>query len=224
MRFQKPLLLATLAATALVACDMSGVTDVLNVFKLKFASAGFDGPTINGPTLLEVADMLLPKTNIGGISLGGQGLSKTEVLGKYNLSMNFKVNADNSGNAERAQFGSSALKPVLLFRLNSETAQPCSVSVEPFSVSGGKVDSLKFPITIPLTAITSDIATKVLAGDSIPYFLSGIVKFNLMTPAGEIKSSDNAELHIVSDKVSTRPADGSGLSGSDLATLVGKLF
>lgn len=205
----------------LVGCNLS---ETMNIFKLGFSSNGYDGPTINGPSLARVAVMLMPKgTSVGGFKIeGGDGLSATQVLDSFKLGITFKVKADNSGNAEKAAFGTEFVKPKLQFHLLEKAATPINVEFKPFSVDGGQVVDLTFPVELPLTAITSpDLRKKLLKGDAIPYFLTGVLDFNLQGMDGVSKALDQVSVDLATDSIPTRPKDGSGAElGSALLTLL----
>lgn len=201
------ILLAACLPLALTSCQLS---ETLNVFKLKFSSNGYDGPSITGPSLTRVAVLMAPKTDfsLGGLSIGGYGLSARQVLDSFNIGITFKVNADNSGNSEKAAFGTDLVKPTLQFRMMSKSAAPIDVQFQPFSVDGGQVGALTFPVKIPLSAVTDDaIIKKVLAGDAIPYFLTGGLTFHLMGLDGKAGAADQVSVDLLTDSVPTRPSD-----------------
>ncbi|MBK9578084.1 MAG: hypothetical protein IPO40_13495 [Fibrobacteres bacterium] len=206
----------------LAGCDLS---ETLNIFKLGFSSNGYDGPTINGPSLLRTGQLLAPKnTSIGGVAFGvdGEGLSVTQVLDSFKLGITFKVKADNSGNSEKAAFGTDLVKPKLQFHLMDKSSTPIDVEFKPFSVDGGKVMDLTFPVELPVSMITSpDMRKKLLRGDAVPYFLSGVLSFDLKGLDGASKGLDNVTVELATDSIPTRPKDGSAAElGSALVDLL----
>ncbi|HNY30918.1 MAG TPA: hypothetical protein PKO15_08520 [Fibrobacteria bacterium] len=212
----------------LASCDLS---ETLNVFKLGFSSNGYDGPTINGPSLLRATQLLAPKNSIMKTPLGnvevalnGEGLSPSQVLDSFKLGITFKVKADNSGNSEKAAFGSDLVKPKLQFRLMDKASTPIEVEFKPFSVDGGKVTELTFPIELPLSTITEPaMRKKLLAGDKVPYFLAGVLAFDLKGVDGLSKATDQVSVDLATDSIPTRPKEGSGAElGSALVNLLSK--
>lgn len=205
----------------LAGCDLS---ETLNLFKLSFSSNGYDGPTINGPSLARVGVMLLPKgTSVGGFTIeGGDGLTAAQVLDSFKLGITFKVKADNSGNSEKASFGSELVKPKLQFRLMQKSATPIDVEFKPFSVDGGKVTELTFPVELPISTITSpEMRKKLLKGDAVPYFLSGVLAFDLKALDGASKATDQVSVDLATDSIPTRPKEGSSAElGSALVDLL----
>lgn len=174
------------AAFILASCSLLESTkEILNVLSVKFSEGS---PAVDGQTI----------TYSGGIL-------ETPSLDKFNLKMVFHVKADNSANSHRASFGSEAVKPVLNFRINSKTGQPISIPVAPFSVEGGSIADLQFPIEIPVTSIDRATARKIVDGDPIPYFLSGSVKFDLLEGTS-IRGSGSSDLDLSSGEISTRPS------------------
>lgn len=205
----------------LAGCNLS---ETMNIFKLGFSSNGYDGPTINGPSLARVGVMLMPKGgSVLGIKVeGGDGLTPTQILDSFKLGITFKVKADNSGNSERAAFGTDLVKPKLQFHLMDKSSAPIDVEFKPFSVDGGKVMDLTFPIELPLTTITSPaMRKKLLNGDAVPYFLTGVLAFDLKSLDGVSKGVDQVSLDLATDSIPTRPKDGSAAElGSALVNLL----
>jgi hypothetical protein len=188
------------------SCDsLNSAQQQLNIVDVNFQSAtpGSSGPALGGPS---VAQAILDYT------LGGE--SSTQVLGEYHLTDTFYVQGDNTGNQDTARFGTQAIQPVLLFRINDPNATPDSVTIPPFVVPGGQVANLKFAVQVPLTSINSSVIHKIIAGTSIPFYLSGTVKFDLVTPLGSVEGTSQTELQLASGSIPTR-------SGSmDLSSLL----
>lgn len=181
-----PLTALATASLFLGSCSLLDSTkELLNVLSVEFSEGS---PAVDGQTI----------TYSGGIL-------ETPSLDKFNLKMVFHVKADNSDNSHRASFGSEAVKPVLNFRINSKTSEPISAPVPPFSVDGGKIADLQFPVEIPVSAIDRATARKIVNGDPIPYFLSGSVKFDLLDGTS-IKGSGTSDLDLSSGEISTRPS------------------
>jgi hypothetical protein len=175
----------------LQSCSLlDSTSDLFNVFSVKFSEGS---PPVDGQTIVYSGSVL-----------------ETPSLDKFRFKMVFHVKADNSGNSQRAGFGSAALKPVLSFRVNTKSAAPISTTIEPFSVAGGEVGDLQFPIEIPLTSIDRAVLKRIVDGEAIPYFLSGSVKFDLLEGTS-IKGSGKSELDLASGAIATRPS--SSVSG-----------
>jgi hypothetical protein len=168
----------------MASCDLGQtLNEAFNVFSVKFSEGS---PAVDGQT----------------ITYSGAGLS----LSNFKFKMVFHVRADNSANSNKAAFGSSLVKPVLDFRINDKTrTDPISTTIEPFSVAGGQVSTLDFPIEIPITLIDRATVRSIINGDPIPYFLSGTVKFDLLDGT-TIKGSGNSALDLSSGSIPTRPS------------------
>ena len=187
MRTKHLLLMAFTAMSFLLAsCSLTDATgDMLNVFSVKFSEAS---PAVDGQNV----------TYSGGIL-------ETPSLDKFRFKMVFHVKADNSKNSGKAVFGSDAVKPVLNFRINSKSAVPLSTPVPAFTVAGGAIADLAFPIEVPATVIDRAVLRKIVNGDPLPYFLSGTVKFDLLEGT-TLKGSGASELDLTSGEISTRPS------------------
>lgn len=186
MRIKHVSLAALLASSLLLAsCSlMDSAGDLFNVFSVEFSEGS---PAMDGQTIVYSG-----------------GPFETPSLDKFKFKMVFHVKADNSKNSYKAGFGSQAAKPILKFRINSKASEPISTTIEPFSVAGGKIENLDFPIEVPLTLIDRAMIRKIIDGDPIPYFLSGAIRFDLLEGTS-IKGSSSSELDLTSGAVSTRP-------------------
>jgi hypothetical protein len=170
----------------LSSCDLlDSVGEAFNVFSVKFSEAS---PAVDGQT----------------ITYSG-GLFDAPSLDKFRFKMVFHVKADNSANSDKAAFGTSLVKPILNFRISSKSNEPISATIEPFSVEGGSVKNLDFPVEIPVTVIDRTMLRNIMNGNPIPYFLSGTVKFDLLQGTS-IKGSGTSELDLTSGEISTRPS------------------
>lgn len=192
-----PAVLLVSLAFLLGACSLleSG-SEMLNVAKVEFSEGS---PAVDGQN----------------VTYSGSLLS-TPSLDKFHFRMVFHVKADNSKNTGKAVFGSDAVKPILNFRINSKTGAPISTPIPSFSIEGGAVQDLDFPIEIPLTLIDRAMARKIINGDPIPYFLSGTLNFELLEGTA-LKGAGKSELDLTSGEISTRP------SGSVTSLLSGLL-
>ncbi len=200
-----------LGATGILAsCDLGeSIQEVFNVASVSFSSAdpAYDGPRIGGPSW---------STSFLNYTLGG--MTKNQVLGQYYLDLTFKVNADNSKNTQKASFGQT-VRPLLRLRMNDKNATSYVESeMAPFSVEGGQVGALEFPVRIPLTQIDRTTLGKILDGDDIPYFLSGTLNFNLLEGT-TIKGSGKSEIDLATGAIPTRSKDGD-LDLSQLGSLL----
>ena len=201
---------ACILPALLGSCSLlDSASQYLNIVDVKFSeeNPASSGPSIGGPDVNDAVDQAT--TDILPTLVGGKGwsLSRTKdtLLGEYYLTDTFFVKGDNTGNTDTARFGTSLAKPVLLFRIGSRDAKPDSVTIEPFVVPGGQTADLKFPLSIPLTSVPSSVLDSIASGDSIPYYLTGTVKFELRTPAGTISGSSQSEIDLASGKIPTRP-------------------
>lgn len=200
-----------LGATGILAsCDLGeSIQEVFNVASVSFSSAdpAYDGPRIGGPSW---------STSFFNYTLGG--MTKNQVLGQYHLDLTFKVKADNSKNTQKASFGQT-VRPLLRLRMNDKNATSYVESeMAPFSVEGGQVGALEFPVRIPLTQIDRTTLGKILDGDDIPYFLSGTLNFNLLEGT-TIKGSGKSEIDLATGAIPTRSKDGD-LDLSQLGSLL----
>lgn len=174
-----------LMALGLSACNLLEDGGALaNVFKVKFSEGS---PAVDGQNVAYTGSVLSPS------------------LEKFKFKMVFHVKADNSGNKEKAAFGTDAIKPVLNFRINSKSGTPIATPIPAFAIEGGAISDLAFPIEIPLTAIDKAMIRKIINGDPIPYFLSGTVKFDLLEGTA-VRKSGTSELDLSSGEISTRPS------------------
>ncbi len=199
-----------LGATGMLAsCDLGqSIQEVLNVASVSFSSAdpAYDGPRIGGPNWA-----------VSALALALGGKTKSQIMGEYYLDLTFKVKADNSKNTQKASFGQT-VRPLLRLRMNDKNAASYIESeMAPFSVDGGQVGALEFPVKIPLTQIDKTTLGKILDGDDIPYFLSGTLNFNLLEGT-TIKGSGKSEIDLATGAIPTRP-DGD-LDLSKIGTLL----
>lgn len=192
------------------------VPGVLAVFPFLFAGCSL---TDSGSALLNTASV---KFSEGSPPVDGQDVSYsgslfgTPSLDKFALTLVFHVKADNSRNTGRASFGSDAVKPVLNFRIDSRQSDPIAAPIPAFSVPAGVVQDLQFPVAIPLTLIDKAVIRKIIAGDPIPYFLTGTIQFQLFEGTA-LKGSGESDIDLASGEISTRP------SGSVVSLLSGLL-
>jgi len=199
--------LAIAGSAMLSSCSLlDSVSEVLNVADVDFSSAdpSYTGPTVGGPSWITAAAQLLLPTIAGG-------KTKEQVLAQYHLDITYHVKADNSKNTKKASFGTS-VHPILDFRMNSKTAEPISASLDPFSVDAGQVKSMDFPVQIPLTSIDRTILKQILNGESIPYFLSGRLNFDLLDGL-TIQGTGIADVDLATGAIPTRPTGDVDLAG-----------
>jgi hypothetical protein len=197
MRIKIPAwILAAALPFLLGACALldSG-SELLNVAKVEFSEGT---PAVDGQTV----------TYTGG-------LLSTPSLDKFRFKMVFHVKADNSGNSGRAVFGSDAVKPVLNFRIQSKSGAPISAPIPAFSVEGGAVTDLEFPIEVPFTHIDKAVARKIIDGDPIPYFLSGTLAYEVFQGTS-LEGAGKTEVDLASGEISTRPSGSVTTLLSDL--------
>lgn len=167
------------------ACSLvDQANQAMNVASVKFSEGS---PAVDGQTIDYTGSLLSPS------------------LDKFKLKMVFHVKADNSANGGKASFGSDAVRPILNLRIDSRSNTPISTPVPAFSVAGGEVATLDFPIEVPISAIDRATARKIVDGDPIPYFLSGTLKFDLLDGT-TLKGTGTSDLDLASGEISTRPS------------------
>lgn len=178
-----------------IACDpLDAASGAINVASVKFSEGT---PAVDGQTIAYA----------GGLPPS---------LDKFKLKMSFHVKADNSGNSGKAAFGSDDVHPIVELHINSRSALPIQTPIPSFSIAGGAVEDLVFPIEIPLTALDKATARKISGGDPIPYFLTGKLKFDILEGT-TLRGASVADLDLASGEIETRP------SGSVAALLAGLL-
>jgi hypothetical protein len=192
---------AFLLASLLGSCNLlDAASQYANIVNVKFSEEdpASSGPSIGGPDVSTAIVQFATPSYLGG-------KTASEIMGEYYLTDTFYVRGDNTGNSDTARFGSETVKPVLLFRIDDPNSlTPVSATIDPFVVPGGQKADLKFPVKIPLTSIPSSVLHEIAYGDSIAYYLSGTVKFDLVTPAGTISGTSQSELSLASGKIPTR--------------------
>lgn len=172
-------------ALLLGGCSLvDSANEALNVASVKFSEGS---PAVDGQNIDYTGSLLTPS------------------LEKFKLVMVFHVKADNSANSGKAAFGTDALKPILNLRINSRSGTPISTPIPAFSVEGGAIATLDFPIEVPVTAIDNATARRIVNGDPIPYFLTGSLKFDLLDGT-TLKGTGTSEVNLASGEISTRPS------------------
>jgi hypothetical protein len=178
--------LACLSALLFPACNLKDAdSGLLNAARVDF-SAG--SPAVDGQT----------------VTYSG-GLLTTPSLDKFQLRMVFHVKADNSRNSGKAVFGTDAVQPVLNFRILSKANAPVAAPIPSFSIAGGAVEDLEFPVAIPLALLDKSVVRRIVDGEPIPYFLSGALQFELLEGT-VLKGTGKSELDLTSGEIATRPS------------------
>jgi hypothetical protein len=142
---------------------------------------------------------------VDGQNIVYSGNSLTPGLGDFKLKMVFHVKADNSANSGKAAFGTDAIQPILKLRINSRSSDPIAAPIPSFSVDGGAITTLAFPIEIPVSSIDRATLRKIVNGEAIPYFLSGTLKFDLLDGT-TLNGTGSSTLDLASGEISTRPS------------------
>ncbi len=169
----------------LAGCSLADkANEAMNVASVEFSEGS---PAVDGQNIEYTGSLLSPS------------------LEKFKLVMVFHVKADNSGNSGKAAFGTYALKPILNLHINSRSGAPISTPIPAFSVEGGAIANLDFPIEVPITVIDNATAREIANGDPIPYFLTGSLKFDLLD-GPTLKGTGSSELDLASGEISTRPS------------------
>ncbi len=196
------------------SCSLfDSATEALNLLHVNFSSddPAYSGPTVGGPSWVTAAAQLALPSGWPG------SLTKEQVLGEYYLELTFRVRADNSQNSQRAAFP-KAITPALNIYINSKSNTPVKWTMDTFSIEGGQVKPMFFPVHIPLDLIDRTVLRQILNGDKIPYFLTASLDFNLMEGL-TIKGTGVAEVDLASGAIPTRPS-----GDIDLAGMASKLF
>ena len=140
---------------------------------------------------------------------------------KYGVNLAFGLGADNSGNSDSAAFPAKA--GLSLFVQEKTDANKTTTELKPFGVSAGAVDTIPVVIPVPLSVLPDASFQSMLRGDSIPYFLTGRLGFDLKAPTGDVISSHETDMDIATSKIATRPSDFSVDAFLDVvSTYVGK--
>jgi hypothetical protein len=168
-----------------MACNpLDAASEALNVASVKFSEGS---PAVDGQDIAYTGSRLSPS------------------LDKFKFKMVFHVKADNSGNRGKAAFGSDAIHPIVELHINSRSALPVQTPIPSFEIAGGAVETLDFPIEIPLTALDKATARKIANGDPVPYFLTGSLKFDVLD-GSTLKGTGVSHLDLASGEIETRPS------------------
>lgn len=215
--------LRTVAALGITVAFLSACSDLasmLNIFLVRFFYAGGgvgslivpselrDGATVYSSPLstagLAAASRLVSK----GITTTPAGLGAYFAdKSKYGVNLSFGLGADNSGNSDSAAFPAKA--GLSLFVQEKLEANKTTTELKPFGVSAGAVDTIPVVIPVPLSVLPDASFQSMLRGDSIPYFLTGRLGFDLKAPTGDVISSHETDMDIATSKIATRPSDSS---------------
>ncbi|MCB9496182.1 MAG: hypothetical protein H6686_04755 [Fibrobacteria bacterium] len=205
-----------LAAILLGAC--SDVMSALNIFLVKFFYGGGGLASLILPQEIRYAATAYSNpTSVAGLNaiseLVKRGISTTpsgllahfKDPNLYGMNLAFGLGADNSGNNDKASFPAAA--GLNLFVQERSNANKITTGLQPFSVAGGKVDTIPVSIPVTLAALPSSTFQSMLKGDAIPYWVSGSLGFELKSPTGEVLSTHNTEMDLATENIETRPDD-----------------
>lgn len=171
--------------TVLGGCNLlDSANNAINVASVKFSEGS---PAVDGQDIVATGSPLSPS------------------LDNFKLKMVFHVKADNSANSGKAAFGSDALQPILNLRINSRSSTPIAAPIPAFSVDGGAITTLDFPIEVPVSVIDNATLHRIVNGDPIPYFLGGTLKFDLLDGT-TLKGTGSSTLDLAAGEISTRPS------------------
>lgn len=225
----------------LSAC--SDLAAMLNIFLVRFFYAGGGVGSLIVPTDLRSASTTYSACTSGNISgcttgalaLGLTSGTATAMLSgnfsalakqytdksKYGVNLAFGLGADNTGNSDSAAFPAKA--GLSLFVQEKLEANKTTTELKPFGISAGAVDTIPVVIPVPLSVLPDASFQSMLRGDSIPYFLTGRLGFDLKAPTGDVISSHETDMDIATSKIATRPSDASVDAFLDVvSTYVGK--
>lgn len=242
MNFSRLRSVVALAITVAFLSACSDLAAMLNIFLVRFFYAGGGVGSLTVPSDLRSAANTYTACTSGNISTCSSGAlalgltsSVTSMLkgdfsalakqytdkSKYGVNLAFGLGADNTGNGDSAAFPAKA--GLSLFVQEKLDANKTTTELKPFGVSAGAVDTIPVVIPVPLSVIPDASFQSMLRGDSIPYFLTGRLGFDLKAPTGEVISSNETDLDIATNKIATRPSDSSVESFLDVvSTYVGK--
>jgi hypothetical protein len=191
--------IAVLAGFVFMGCSLTdSLEQTANIAKVKFSGVGWSAQVKSESVMTMAFDM------------GAHG-SRYVLDHDVFLRMSYKVRADNSGNAGKAAFGSEAVKPVLNLYIQDVAKNPIQVTVEPFEIDSGAVDTVAFDFDIPFGTIynnSPDLISTILKGADIPYRLTASLKFQVTAPGGVVLGASTSELELVNSGIPTRPSDG----------------
>jgi hypothetical protein len=215
--------LRTVAALGITVAFLSACSDLasmLNIFLVRFFYAGGGVGSLIVPSELRDASTVYSNpTSASGLAAASRLLSanipttKDGLLthfadkSKYGLNLSFGLGADNSGNSDSAAFPAKA--GLSLFVQEKLEANKTTTELKPFGVSAGAVDTIPVVIPVPLSVLPDASFQSMLRGDSIPYFLTGRLGFDLKAPTGDVISSHETDMDIATSKIATRPSDSS---------------
>lgn len=157
---------------------------------------------LTGATTMGLNSSAVTSMLAGNFSaLAGQFTDKS----KYGVNLAFGLGADNTGNTDSAAFPAKA--GLSLFVQEKLDANKTTTELKPFGVSAGAVDTIPVVIPVPLSVLPDASFQSMLRGDSIPYFLTGRLGFDLKAPTGDVISSHETDMDIATSKIATRPSD-----------------
>lgn len=213
-----------LAGGLLAAC--SDVMSALNIFLVKFRYAGGGLASLILPSDIRSAANAYSACSNGSLScatavaslsltsdtkaalLSGNvaALAKSYTApDKYGMKLAFGLEADNSGNSDKASFPLST--GLNLFVQEKKAANKVTTQLPAFAVAGSTVDTIPVELPITVASVPQSSFKSMLQGQDIPYWLTGTVGFDLKSPTGETLSSGSSDLDIQTGAVSTRPSD-----------------
>jgi len=181
---------------------LDSLSETANIFSVKFSSGvpAYIGPTISGPSITQAGiDYLIHDANY--------------VLGEYSLVITFRVVGDNRGNKGTASFGQH-VQPQLNLYVDTKANRPFKANIAPFSIDSGAVDTLQFPISVPLTTVRDmgpGVIDKILNGQSIPYYLTGQLNFQIVQGL-TLMGDGSTEVDLATGSIPTRPSGSFSLS------------
>ena len=188
---------AILAGFLVAGCSLTdSLEETANIAKVDFSGAGWTGKV----KYASVTSMLMDATVHDSRYVLDHDLF---------LEMTYNVRADNSKNSGTAAFGSEIVKPVLNLYIEDTTKNPIQVSVKPFTIPGGTIDTVNFDFDIPFGTIydnSPSLITTILKGSDIPYKLTASLTFQVTLPDGSVLGTSTSELHLVASGIPTRPS------------------
>jgi len=189
--------IAVLTGLVFMGCSLTdSAEEAANLAKVKFSEAGWSAQVESKAVSTMVVDAALHNSHY---------VLDHDVY----LRMTYNVLADNSGNTGKAAFGSETVKPVLNLYIQDTTKNPIQVTVAPFTVDSGAIDTVHFNFDIPFGTIydnSPNLITTILEGSDIPYKLTASLKFQVTLPNGSTLGTSTSELNLVESGIPTRPS------------------
>lgn len=195
--------IAVLTGFVFMGCSLlDSVGETANIVNVKFSDAGWtNAVTTKGKDAADIGvDYLGYKYR--GVNSPLDSILKYDVF----LRLSYNVRADNSGNSGTAAFGSQYVTPVVNLYIQDTITNPMKLTVQPFTIPGGAVDTVTFNFDIPIETIYKNspaLAKTIINGSDIPYKLTASLSFQVTLPDGSVLGTSTSELNLVRSGIPT---------------------